>query len=400
MVAAVAVSGTSRAAEPETVTNRERPEVDALGMPAGGFQLYPALGVEASYNDNIFADSTLEESDTILHLKPELDLRSNWNRHALNLAASADIGRYSDNGREDFEDYGLRLGGRLNVRADDVLTGKLGFAQKHVSRDSPNDRDGIEPTIYDTKSVSAAYRQRFNRLMFRVGAGLDRRDYDDVRALTGMINNDDQDRDEVEGLVQVNYEVSPRYSAFLRTRYKTIDSDDVFDDSGLARSSDGYEVAIGTELQLTGVLFGEVYAGKVTRDYDDPTLNEIDTVSGGGLLTWLPTQLTTVTFSAARDISETIVGSTSGILSTEGAVVVDHELIRNLLLQARLFARDEDFEGTGREDSYRGTGLGAKYLMNRKVYLSVDYDYLDRDSNTTFGDFTRNVIWLGIRGQL
>jgi uncharacterized protein (PEP-CTERM system associated) len=107
-----------------------------------------------------------------------------------------------------------------------------------------------------------------------------------------------------------------------------------------------------------------------------------------------------VTFALERDIAETIVENTAGILETGGSVEVDHELLRNLLLNARLAARDDDFKGTSRNDDYLRFGLGAKYLMNRNLYLTMGYDYLDRDSNAAGEDFTDNRFLVGIRGQL
>ncbi|NOR40599.1 MAG: outer membrane beta-barrel protein, partial [Gammaproteobacteria bacterium] len=295
MVVAGIVYGPAQAKEPETVINRDRPEVDALGRLVGSFWLFPALGVETYHNDNIFASNSREESDFITRIKPELDLESNWNRHMLNLTANADIGRYSQNDGENFEDYGISIDGRLDVQGEDTLTGKAGYARKHVRRDSPNDQNGKEPTLYEVSSASTAYRKKFNRLSFRVGAEFERRDYNDVKSQFGKkINNDDQDRDELGGLVQINYDILPQYSVFLRTRYKTIDYDDTFDSRGLQRSSDGYKIVVGTELRVTGLLYGEVFAGYGKRDYDDSTLKNIDEPTGGVSLTWLPSQLTTV----------------------------------------------------------------------------------------------------------
>lgn len=388
---------------PETVTTRERPELDPLGMRAGAYLIYPALTLAGEHDDNIFATNTDEKSDFITHIRPELGINSNWGRHALNFDAAADIARYNDYSDENYDDYHARVDGRLDIQQQNNLTAKAGYANEHVPRSSPNSENGTEPTTYDVGSLSAAYRHRLNRLTFRVGGVFDNFDYDNVKNSAGMtINNQDQNRDVVSYLAQVNYELMPAYSAFLRTRYKDVKYDQKFDDNGLQRSSDGYQVDLGTELFLSGVMFGEVYLGYVDRNYDDPSLNDIDKVTGGAELTWLPTGLTTVIFTVDRDIAETIVDNASGILETEAGVRVDHELLRNLLLNARLAALDEDFEGTSRNDDYVKIGLGAKYLMNRHLYLTMDYDYRDRNSNTPGGvnDFTDNRFLVGIRGQI
>jgi len=389
---------------PETVTTRERPELDPLGIRAGAFLIYPATTIEGEHDDNIYATNTDEDSAYIAHFRPELGIDSNWGRHALNFDAAADIARYDDHNDENYDDYHARVDGRLDIQQQNNLSGGAGYAHEHVSRSSPNDEAASkEPTTYDVGSLSAAYRHRLNRLTFRVGGTADNFDYDNGKTESGTtIDNQDQNRDQYTVLGQVNYEIQPEYSAFFRAIYKDVNYDQKYDNNDLQRSSDGYQFDVGTELFFSGVMFGEVYIGYVERDYDDPTLDSIDKFTGGGSVTWLPTGLTTVIFAAERDIDETIVDNTSGILGTQGSVNVDHELLRNLLLNARLVVRDEDFEGTSRNDDYVKIGLGAKYLMNRHLYLTMGYDYLDRDSNTSGGvnDFTDNRFLVGIRGQI
>ena len=73
----------------ETVTNRSRPELDPLGMRAGSFLIYPRLGLQETYNDNIFAVESDEQDDFITLVRPQLDVRSDWTNHAVDLRAGA-----------------------------------------------------------------------------------------------------------------------------------------------------------------------------------------------------------------------------------------------------------------------------------------------------------------------
>jgi hypothetical protein len=387
---------------PETVITRERPELDPLGLKRGGYWILPALTLEGSYSDNIFAVNTGAESDYIMRINPWADFKSDWTRNALNFFVEADIGRYRDHDTEDYEDYTIGIDGRIDIQSDDHVEGEVGHARKHVPRKSPNDNKGIVPTTFDVSSISALYTNNPGRFSFRLGGALDRRDYDDVAGKSGTINNDDQDRDELEVGAQVSYEMFEQHSPFVRIQYNDIDYRQNFDDNGLQRSSHGYDLQFGSELFLTGVVFGEVFLGYVQRNYDDPVLEDIDQPTGGGELTWLPSGLTTVNFSISQQISESIVDTSSGIVVTEGGIVVDHELLRNLLLNARLFTRNDDFRGIVREDDYQGVGVGARYLMNRNIYLSINYLSDARDSNTPGGanDYTNKVLQLSIHGQL
>ena len=58
----------------ETVTNRPRPELDRLGVRAGGLFIYPRLGLQEFYNDNIFYTDSGEEDDFITLISPRVDV--------------------------------------------------------------------------------------------------------------------------------------------------------------------------------------------------------------------------------------------------------------------------------------------------------------------------------------
>ena len=100
-----------------TVQGRERPELDALGVRAGGFTAFPSLEVEGTYDDNIFLDETGEIDDFVTKITPTLRLNSNWSSHSLRFSGTGDIVRYADNSAEDNETFKLRADGVIDVRA-------------------------------------------------------------------------------------------------------------------------------------------------------------------------------------------------------------------------------------------------------------------------------------------
>jgi len=389
--------------KPETVTSRERPEVAPLGARAGAFRLYPSLTLSEKYNDNIFAANDNEESDFITLIKPALNIESLWGRHFLSLHTDATLGRYSDNGSEAFDDYSAGFDGVIEINHAQNISGGYNYSHEHENRFSPDDVLGIEPTKLDTNTLFATYQHQYNRIIVDLGGEYLSLDYDDVRSANGsIINNDDRDRNRIEGSLKLGYEYLPEYTAFVRTSVNRINYDDVVDDNGLNRDSDGYTVSVGTDLDLSGVLFGNVFIGYEKQNYVDTALKDTNGISGGASLTWLPSQMTTVTGSVTRSIEETTLDFASGVFSTSGKLVVDHELLHNLLLQGRLSVSEDNFEGLNRNDAYFSSGIGAKYMLNRHFYLLLDYDYLQRnsDSVTNVDDFSQNIFSLGGRIQL
>src|SRR4051794_25286779 len=82
--------------ERRSVLQKARPDYDPLGARVGSFLLLPAVEVRETYDSNIFATPSNEKGDFYTTIHPELQLRSNWNNHALAFQASGDIKRYAD----------------------------------------------------------------------------------------------------------------------------------------------------------------------------------------------------------------------------------------------------------------------------------------------------------------
>ncbi len=389
--------------KPETVTSRFREEVAPLGARAGAFRLYPSLTLSEKHSDNIFATNTNEESDFITVVKPSLNIESLWGRHFLSFHSDATIGRYTDNESEDYEDYSVGFDGNIEMSHAQNLSGGYQYSHEHEQRFSPDDVLGAAPTELDVNSLYANYEHQFNRISVVVGGEYQALDFDDARSTTGtIIDNDDRDRDRREASLKLGYDYLPEYTTYLRTTINHVDYDDTLDGNGFNRDSDGYSFSVGTDLDLSGVLYGNVFVGYEAQNYDDAALNDVDGLTGGASLTWLPSQMTTVTGSISRAIKETTLDSASGIFSTEANLIVDHELLRNLLLQVRLTVADDNFEGLSRSDEYFSTGVGATYMINRHFYLLLDYDHQQRnsDSVTIINDFSEDIFSLGGRIQL
>ena len=390
----------------ETVTDRGRPELDPLGIRLGSFLLYPKLTLSQSYDDNIYSTDDSEESDLITIVSPSFQLISNWNNHELAISAGADIGRYWDNGDEDFEDYSLKAEGIVDITRRAKFSGSLDYARLHEDRGSPDDPGAIaEPTEYSLIDGRVAFTQRFNRLSLSVGGIFKQYDYDDVSKVGGgSINNDDRDRDESEVYVRVGYLILPdtRYEAFVLASYNDRDYDAAVDDapSSVNRDSSGYEIVGGLRIELARKIFGDVFAGYRSQDYDDGLLDTISGPSFGAALTWNATGLTTAKLDIKRTIEETTQIGASGYFATSIGLSVDHELLRNLLIGAKANYAVNDYEGISRQDDHYGGHLYGKYMLHRNFYATLTYDYRQRDSNLSGDDFTKNLIMLKLEAQL
>jgi hypothetical protein len=380
----------------ETVANRARPELDPSGVPIGAFRLFPQLAITYERNSNIFADGLTELSDVIYVVSPEFELRSDWNNHAVDLGASADISRFSDFEGEDHSDLDVWASGRLDISRSAFLAGSVAHSTRHEGRDSADDVRGEKRTRFDIDSIAVSYQLRPGLRKFRAlfEAEFANLDFDDVLDAEITINNDDRDRKQVHGTMRIGYDALPTNSFFFQASVESTEYDSQFDDDGFERSSDGYELAIGSTLDYSGVTFGDVFLGYRSRRYDDQRYEKIDGLSFGAEVAWNLSGLTTITVSGSRTVESTTIVDAAGIQATKFRLGVQHELLRNLILSLAWTTGQDDYRGIDRKDDNDTTAIGARYLMNRRVELVLGYTHRRRDTtpDTTDGfTFSRDV---------
>jgi hypothetical protein len=400
MVAAIFVTETTAQESKEsTVTGRPRPNFDAVGLPPGGFTVFPSLTLGSEFSSNVFATDGNEDADAIFTISPEVNLLSDWGRHALGLQGSATVYKYIDNTSEDVEDYLFAGNGRFDILRDTYLTANAGIRRAHEDRGSPNDANGEEPTEYTTIGGELGLFHRFNRLSGELGGLARHLDFDDVDATGGSINNDDRDRMEYDSFLRLGYDFRSDASAFIQGGFNMEQYDNVPDDGGFDRDSYGYDVVGGISFDITNLVFGEFFGGILAEEFDDPAFDSTLGYSLGADIAWNVTPLTTINFAATRAVEETTVAGASSALTTETSLSADHELLRNLILNAGLSYRLEEFDETSRDDNTIEADLGATYLMNRFVHLMLGYNYTQRLSDAPGLDYTEHEALLRVRIQ-
>ena len=380
----------------EFVRDRARPEIDPLGVRLGSFLLFPEIATGLVYNDNVFATQNGTKSDFIATVLPRFDLRSDFGRHELRLVAQAEAARYFDNTSENYVDYSLAGSGRLDVGTQGALSGGLAHRRAHEGRGDPdsqtnvNDRD--EPIIYTVTGGNAAYRQGFGRFNASIGLGADYFDFSDVDRRNGATASQDfRNRWAYQTQGRLGYEIQPGYEAFVRGTFSVIDYEKR-DLAGFDRNSDGFEAVVGARLDVTGLIVGEVFAGYLERDYDDPRLKDFDGLTFGGRLDWAVTQLTTIYGITRRSVLETTRFNASSIEQTLFAVGVDHELFRQFILDGQVRRVTDSFQGVDIEDQYWRLTFGGTYTFNRNMFVNAGYTFETRDSDVVNRDYDANIV--------
>ena len=350
--------------------------------------------------------ATTRSRTSALITSPQVQINSNWSRHALNFAAGATAAVNEEFSENNYLDAFAQATGRLDVRRDDIVSGTLRFDRLHDDRDDADNDTGDDNrgnlVRYYSGLIDGQYRHNFARFFTVVGAGIKRLEFENI----GDRELDRRNRTEYGGRGRLGYQLSPRIGTFVQgnVSYRDYDEDQIINGEEADRSSTGYRAAVGTTVDITSILFGEMSFGYEGRNYETSELKDSGGFGANGALTWNVTPLTSVILDASSGADETTVtfeGDTAEAdLENQVGLDVTHELLRNVLLNANARYTRDDFQGTSRVDNTYDFGGGVTYLINRNLSVDATYRFTTRDSDDGEAEFDRNLVLVGITARL
>ncbi len=365
-----------------SVRERPKPGYEAVGHRAGSFMVYPRVDVGVTFDDNIFATATGEESDAIWTVEPRVDVISNWNRHQLNATARVRFNEYSDWDSESRTDYSIGANGRLDVDRNTELTGRASYERLTEPRSAIEAFQNLnEPVEYDVETYGVGASKEFNRLRLNGNVDWGRYTYDDGRLGAANVPLGYRDRTTRTVSGRVDYAVSPDTYLFLHgsANERKYETNSVLFGN---RDSDGYDVAAGADFDLTNLIRGHARVGYVEQNFDDESrFGSFSGVSLAGDIDYFLTQLTTVTLRASRNFQDSGLVDSAGYASTTAGIQVDHELLRNVILNARFDYEQAEHEGIDRSDDRVNFSVGGTYLLNRALGLTASYSHFNQESS-------------------
>ncbi|MCY3794966.1 MAG: outer membrane beta-barrel protein [Gammaproteobacteria bacterium] len=376
----------------ETVLDRPRPDHNPLGVRVGGFDLFPSVTIGQRWDDNIYRiDGERTEdgvpSDWVTFLQPRIRALSRWSSHSLAFDAGARMDRFRDNEGENNTDYFAVLTGRVDVGRNTEFHATAEMQDLREGRGGAYSIAGGEPDTFEVRSASAGWHSRLNRVSLALDGRYDDYDYDNpVRRF-----RDRSDRDQLPS----GHEAFLRATRFER-RYDTRRG-------GVDRDSDGWEFAVGVDLDLGGLLVGELFAGYRRQTYEGVGLKSVERPTFGAALDWNLSPLTTISAKASRTVQETVLDA-SGVLATWVELSAAHELLRSLLLTATLDFSNNDYKvAAGRArpgGDIWGGEVGIRWLAHRTLHVDFSYRYETRDSTLPTDDYNNHVASLALTLQL
>ena len=401
--------------EGTTVMERARPDYDRPGVRMGSFIAKPTIGVNETYDSNIYATPSAT-SDFYTSLTPGISLQSDWGRHALAFNASGDFKWYASHGDENTNNGSADVSGRYDISTGSYLVGDVGYALNHEDRSSPSRNAGLPvagnpktPVQYSTTGGYVGYVRQEGRIGLNVDGTVTSYSYvNNSDILGGIVTETDRSRIEYVGAVKASYELIPQqpYNVFIRglgntRRYNAVDSTQGAPDGptpGITarRNSTGWEVDVGGQVQITRLITAEIYAGWLDQEYDSALYKSVSAPAFGGNLLWNVTPLTSIKASASQSVAETDLTGASSSTEDNLSLTVEHELLANLILAGSAGYVHDSYNGISRTDDTYGVDGGVRYLINRMWRATGDLSYSSRSSSVSGQNYDRFIATVGI----
>jgi hypothetical protein len=383
-----------------TVRSRARPALEPLGIRAGNVTIRPRLDVSLGYDNNIFGSPVRRGAWEIAN-QPSVLLSSELAGGGIGLFASAQDVRYFGEPSQNRTDGTAFLGGTINLGRDKLTLGG-GYLARHEDRSALDALPTERPVAFTVANLRSSYAAEFGRFTLTPSFELNRWRFANATIAGVPVSQSPRDRTTAQLAVTLRHAWMPGRDMLLVTRVL----DTRYDHPAVAiasKNSSSVQLLGGVEYDADTVWRYRLLAG---LQYRDATAVAAETTGiAEAEIIWSPSGLTTVHASVVRGIEDAAQTGLSSYTYTSAQVTLDHEVTRDILLNASAGTRLATFSHTGGQQVGAAFGAGATWLMNRAVRLGLTYDFTDvrnarLPAGTVAGNYSRSLTLLTMRLSL
>jgi hypothetical protein len=395
--------------------SREKPNREYNGLPMGGWMFYPGLMAGVVFDDNIFQTPTNRVARFGARIVPTVLAVRDEGIHQLTVYGTADARMYSGVSEADsvtaragfshkyeaMRDLVFRFQGDY-TRQTDPFNAAGGLNYNAATTNPFSTSPIVNPFSYNQFIGSAVVVKMFNESFLSLRGSIAHITYDNSTGLAGSTSTAPPDGSIYAVTGRAGYWVSPLFYAYVEPtldwrRYSVTTS-----------NSNGYRVVGGLATNRLGLYRGEIFAGYQAQRSDQAVLaspsasSSISSTVLGGRLSYEPTRFLTIralldeTLGISQVTDASAPPGTSTRMTT-AMLQVDYAMSRVWTVSGRLGYINTLFV-TGltdpRHDNSWLAGIKYNYVFSPNFGLTLDYQYINLDSNVPMVGLTRNLVTL------
>lgn len=363
-----------------TVLTRARPLYDTPGVRAGSFVIYPNLNESLLYNSNVNGNPGSGSWTSLT--SGSVSAASDWSRDSLGASVGFAHNQFFSFPAESYTNWNAGLAGGYTIG-----DGQLNAAYSHQSYYQIGVSIGTvrseTPFLDQIDTAHLSYTFNLSRFTITPEFSASAYRFGTATVLGVPLNQQFLNNNTLAAGVSGRYSLSDAGGLLVVVR--DVSTNYINPQPGQpSNNSDSLLFLGGIDYQAKGAWRYSVLVGMEMRTFQASQYpsRTAPFVEAGAI--WAPTGLTTLTGTLTHAIENPQTGGTNGFTLTQARLVVDHELRRNILLQARGSIEYAQYlQSGGGSQTGLGVGAGVTWLLNRNVRLSVDCDFIKQAGSST-----------------
>ncbi len=357
-----------------------------------GLMLYAGVNAGYGYNDNLLSapSNTLESS--YYAIQPALMAEAKKGGDRYTLGYTGNFTRYTDTSNDDFNNHQLALAGDNRFTTKSTLGWTLGYAHGVDPRGSTDRPQSAEPDRWGAWNARAMYGYGSAGAQGRIEleGNATRKRYDN-----NLIYTEAGDGDLMGLSGRFIYRVMPKTSAVLEARHAV--SDYSLGTSTNDNSDQRY--LVGVVWDATAKTSGSFKLGYMNRDYDQASKPSASGSTWEGGIKWSPLTYSVFDLKTVRTVNDST-GLGNFIHTTDSTLAWNHVWVSRFSSRLSLGYGKDDYDGIARNDTRSSVGAGVFYALRPNLRTGLEYSHVERDSDLSGYDYTRNTALLSLSGTL
>jgi len=357
----------------------------------GGFNFAPAVELSTENNDNIYSQSTDENSSTINRLTPSMALTGDFGKTTFSSFYQAEQGSYSKNSDDDYLDQLVSVDASFELSARHQFDVAAEYTSAHDARGSvagAENANAAEPDEYNQTTAGLTYIFGSDSSFANVDAYADtfQKRYDNNELTT---SNREHDKTTYGALLSLK--ASSATSVLFEARQAEI----TYEDSALDNDSSVQHLLTGMRWDISGATTGEVKIGRVARSFDASNKKSGTHLNWEANLTWQPLTYSTVVVTSAQNTNESN-GTGNYIAASTSSVSWNHQFSSFITAGISANYGEDEYVKADRDDINSGFGINATYSPLTWMDVDLSASQSLRDSNVDGLDKETNLVSLGL----
>lgn len=370
----------------DVADTRTIPGYAAPGLRMGALTIAPQLAALTDFDSNVLSRTANKQGDVAFTVAPAVTASGEIGRTHLALGASGSAVRHARLTGQNHETFALDAKGALSLSSALELGVAAGWARKA----EPNYTVGAastegSATLFQQLQGTVGLAANLGILRLLARADLDRFDYLPVRRPDGSLA-DQSFRDQRALTMTLQAERALPGGRMLFTSASLRRGDSLHPSLCCDRTARGGEVLAGLRGELTHLINAEISVGYQWRGYRTAAYRDYRGGAFRARVEWYPTPLISTALTVRRDIVDSGLPTSAGVVVDSFQLRTVYEVKRNLNLVATAGFTHEKY----RDDVTAGpsaravsAGVEARLALSNRYLVGAFARYRNRSSSST-----------------